>query len=45
MMTPGALLFMILAWGFVLGLTAWSFRRLLKAPPSKEHLPPPGSIP
>ena len=31
-MTTGALLFMTGSWAFVLGLTAWSFRRILRAP-------------
>ena len=44
-MTTGALVFMIIVWSSVLGLTTWAFRRLLTAPPSQEHLPPPGSIP
>jgi len=44
-MTTGALVFMLAAWAFVLGLTTWAFRRLLRSEPSREHLPPPGSIP
>jgi hypothetical protein len=28
-MTAGALTFMILSWGFVLGLTIWAFARIL----------------
>lgn len=28
-MTTGAVIFMILSWTFVLGLTAWSYSRLL----------------
>lgn len=44
-MTTGALIFLVLAWTFVLGLTTWSYRRLLKTEPSKEPLPPPGTIP
>lgn len=43
-MRPTALLFMALAWGFVLGLTGWAYRRLL-ATPKREELPPPGSMP
>jgi hypothetical protein len=39
-----ALLFMLGAWTFVLGLTAWSFWKLLSTP-QEEKLPPPGSIP
>ena len=29
-MTTGAVIFMMLSWTFVLGLTAWSFSRLLR---------------
>lgn len=43
-MRPPALLFMLSAWAFVIGLAAWSYRRLLATPP-EEKLPPPGSIP
>ena len=43
-MNPTALIFMIAAWTFVLGLAGWSFYRLLKSP-QEEKLPPPGSIP
>ena len=43
-MRTSALLFMASAWIFVLGLTAWSFRKLLSTP-QEEKLPPPGSIP
>ncbi len=43
-MTTQALIFMAAAWAFVLGLTGWSFRKLLSTPPD-EKLPPPGSIP
>jgi hypothetical protein len=39
-----ALIFMIAAWTFVLGLAGWSFYRLMKTP-QEEKLPPPGSIP
>jgi len=39
-----ALIFMLSAWTFVLGLMIWSFRRLMKSP-QDEKLPPPGSIP
>lgn len=38
-----AIVFMSVAWGFVLGLTLWCFAKLMKADPSKEHLPPPGT--
>lgn len=44
-MAPGALVFMLAAWGATLSLAIWSYSRLLKAPPSTEHLPPPGSVP
>lgn len=44
-MSLGSFLFMITAWILVLGLTFWCFRKLMQAPPSDEHLPPPGSIP
>jgi hypothetical protein len=42
-MTTGALIFLVLAWTFVLGLTFWSFSRLMKTDPSNEPLPPPGT--
>ncbi len=42
-MTTKALIFMLVAWGCVLGLTGWSFRKLLSTP-QDEKLPPPGSI-
>lgn len=29
-MTTGALIFMLLSWSFVLGLTGWSFWRILR---------------
>lgn len=34
-MTTGAIVFMVLSWTFVLGLTAWAFGKLLfgKKPP------------
>jgi len=44
-MSTGAIVFLVGAWTFVLGLTFWSFYRLLRSDPSKEQLPPPGSIP
>ncbi len=31
-MTTGAVIFMACSWTFVLGLTAWSFRAILKQP-------------
>ncbi len=43
-MTTPALVFMAAAWTFVLGLTTWSFKKLLSTP-QDEQLPPPGSIP
>ena len=43
-MRTTALIFMLSAWVFVLGLTFWSFKRLM-ATPEEEKLPPPGSIP
>ena len=39
-----AFIFMALAWTCVLGLTLWSFRRLMTTP-ENETLPPPGSMP
>lgn len=33
-MTPGAVIFMLVSWGLVLGLTAWAFGRIL------THTPP-----
>lgn len=42
-MTTGALLFMIGAWTFVLGLAFWAYRRLLTSDSSHEPLPPPGT--
>ena len=42
-MTAGALIFLLLAWTFVLGLTFWSFYRLMRTEPSTEPLPPPGT--
>ena len=44
-MKTTALVFMAGAWIFVLGLTLWSFRKLMSTPPEHEPLPPPGSIP
>lgn len=29
-MSTGAVLFLVVSWGFVLGLTAWSFGRILQ---------------
>lgn len=42
-MKLGALLFLLGAWGVVLGLMFWSFRRLMRADPEHEHPPPPGT--
>jgi heme/copper-type cytochrome/quinol oxidase subunit 2 len=41
-MRASALLFMTGAWVFVLGLTVWSFWKLM-ATPQEEKLPPPGT--
>lgn len=41
-MRSGALAFMLGAWALVLGLTFWSFWRLMKTP-EEEKLPPPGT--
>ena len=38
-MTTGALIFMATSWVFVLGLTAWSFARILT---KKKHHDPDG---
>jgi len=43
-MNSTALVFMAGAWIFVLGLTIWSFWKLMATEPD-EKLPPPGSIP
>lgn len=42
-MRTTALVFMAGAWLFVLGLTFWSWKKLLETP-QEEKLPPPGSI-
>ncbi len=44
-MNATALIFMLGAWGFVLGLTVWCFYRLMRTDPANEPVPPPGSIP
>jgi len=44
-MRTGALIFMLSAWTVVLSLMLWSFRKLLRGDPSKEHPPPPGTNP
>lgn len=38
-MTTGAILFMAVSWTFVLGLTFWSFSRLLR---DQKHFDPDG---
>lgn len=38
-MSAGAAIFMAVAWIFVLGLTSWSFARILRA---KSHFDPDG---
>lgn len=43
-MRTSALLFMLGAWTFVLGLVGWAYWRLLRRP-RDETLPPPGSLP
>lgn len=42
-MSTGALVFMLLAWACVLGLTGWCFARLLQTDPANEAAPPPGT--
>lgn len=41
-MTRGALIFMVASWAFVLGLTIWSFARILR---HREHHDPDGTGP
>lgn len=38
-MTTQAMIFMAASWAFVLGLTAWSFRKLLQ---DRDHFDPDG---
>ena len=38
-MTAGALIFWLISWTFVLGLTIWAFARILRNP---KHLDPDG---
>lgn len=38
-MTTGAIIFMALSWAFVLGLTAWSFGKILR---NQSHFDPDG---
>lgn len=42
-MSTGALIFMLAAWTGVLGLTGWSFARLMRTDPKHEAAPPPGT--
>jgi len=42
-MTLKALLFLLGAWGLVLGLTGWCFWKLMTGDTSPEKLPPPGT--
>jgi len=42
-MSTGALVFMLLAWACVLGLTGWCYARLLGTDPANEAAPPPGT--
>jgi hypothetical protein len=42
-MSTGALWFLIGAWVCVLGLTLWSYLRLMKTDPRHEAAPPPGT--
>ena len=42
-MRTGALIFMLLAWTFVLVLLTWSFAKLLRSPTDPDRLPPPGT--
>jgi len=41
-MTIGALLFMLITWTCVLGLTGWCYWKLMQTP-ADEPLPPPGT--
>lgn len=38
-MSTGALIFMLVSWTFVLGLTFWSFARIMK---TEKHFDPDG---
>ena len=42
-MSVTAVIFMAVAWAFVLGLTFWSWWKLMKVDSSHENLPPPGT--
>lgn len=41
-MTTKALIFLVLSWGFVLGLMYWSFARILRG---QKHFDPDGTGP
>jgi hypothetical protein len=43
-MRTSALLFMLGAWTFVIGLVSWAYWRMLRTP-RDEGVPPPGSLP
>lgn len=43
-MSPGAILFLLLSWGSVLGLMSWSFATILRVQSRKAtSAPPPAS--
>jgi hypothetical protein len=42
-MSAKALVFMLGAWIFVLGLTFWCFWKLMHVPAEHEKMPPPGT--
>ncbi len=42
-MTIGAMIFMAVAWVSVLGLLGYTWAKLLRVDPEREHLPPPGT--
>ncbi len=41
-MSTGAIIFMAISWTFVLGLMAWSYRKIMR---SKDHFDPDGTGP
>lgn len=41
-MTPLAIAFMVLSWGFVLGLASWSFSRVFRAQRQRKEEDPRG---
>lgn len=41
-MTTGAILFMVVSWTFVLGLTFWAFGKILR---TQKHFDPDGTGP